>query len=86
MFRIDGMRIPSQPMISSGIGVQEVIKSVQDLPAVDEDLQSETVYVTRTGKKYHLNHCSSLRRSKIEISLADPKFRYTPCSRCNPPR
>ena len=53
-----------------------------------ESQQSEdmTVYVTRTGKKYHLDGCSSLRRSKIPISLAEAKQQYAPCSRCNPPR
>ena len=49
-------------------------------------VRSETVYVTRTGKKYHREGCSSLRRSKIPISLADAKQRYGPCGRCNPPR
>ena len=44
------------------------------------------VYVTRTGKKYHRGSCSSLRRSKIPISLAEVKERYGPCGRCNPPR
>ena len=48
--------------------------------------ENVTVYVTRTGKKYHLGSCSSLRRSKIPISLAEAKQRYGPCSRCNPPR
>ena len=44
------------------------------------------VYVTRTGKKYHREGCISLRRSKIPISMAEAKERYSPCGRCNPPR
>ena len=51
-----------------------------------EPLEDETVYVTRSGKKYHRGGCSSLRRSKIEISLAEAKEKYGPCGRCNPPR
>lgn len=47
---------------------------------------AEQVYVTRTGKKYHRDGCSSLRKSKKPISLADAKQRYSPCGRCNPPR
>ena len=86
LFRIDGMGTLSQPPISSGIGIQEGITSVQEAPGVDEDVQSETVYVTRTGKKYHLGSCSSLRRSKLSISLVEAKQKYSPCSRCNPPR
>ena len=49
--------------------------------------QSQAVYITRTGKKYHRDGCSYLRQSKIEISLKDAKARgYTACSRCNPPK
>ena len=51
-----------------------------------QPLEDVTVYVTRTGKKYHRDGCSSLRRSKIPISLAEAKQQYGPCSRCNPPR
>ena len=51
-----------------------------------QPLEDVTVYVTRTGKKYHLGSCSSLRRSKIEISLTEAKQQYGACSRCNPPR
>ena len=51
-----------------------------------QQLEDVTVYVTRTGKKYHLGSCSSLRRSKIPISLVEAKQKYSPCSRCNPPR
>jgi len=48
---------------------------------------SITVYITKTGGKYHRSSCSYLRRSKIIISLKDACARgYTPCSRCNPPR
>ena len=51
-----------------------------------EPPEAETVYITRTGKKYHREGCSSLRRSKIPISLVEAKQRYGPCGRCNPPR
>jgi hypothetical protein len=53
-------------------------------PAQSTDV---TVYVTRTGEKYHVGSCSYLRQSKISISLSEAKRQgYTPCSRCNPPR
>ena len=46
-----------------------------------------TIYITRTGKKYHRDGCGSLRRSKIPISLAEARQRnYGPCSRCDPPQ
>jgi len=45
-----------------------------------------TVYITRTGRKYHRAGCRYLRKSKIPISLKDAiKRGYTPCSVCNPP-
>ena len=56
-------------------------QSSKDAPSKDM-----SVYVTRTGKKYHREGCSSLRRSKIPISLTEAKQKYGPCRRCNPPR
>ncbi len=48
--------------------------------------ESVTVYVTKTGKKYHREGCKHLRQSGYPISLKEAKDRgYTPCSHCNPP-
>jgi micrococcal nuclease len=45
-----------------------------------------TVYVTNSGSKYHLETCTSLRRSKIAVSLEDAfKSGYQACSVCKPP-
>ncbi len=49
--------------------------------ATDTD---STVYITRTGKKYHRGSCSYLRYSKIPISLTEAKRGYSPCSVCEP--
>ena len=86
VFRIDGLTDMSLSITNANIGIQEVRTSEQGAPVLDETLEEETVYVTRTGKKYHREGCSSLRRSKIPISLAEAKLGYGPCSRCNPPR
>ena len=44
---------------------------------------SSTVYITKTGKKYHRSGCSYLRKSKIKTTLSKAKSRgYTPCKRC----
>ncbi|MCY6372482.1 ComEC/Rec2 family competence protein [Clostridium ganghwense] len=45
-----------------------------------------TVYVTKTGKKYHRDGCQYLRKSKIPISLDKAKASYGPCSKCHPPQ
>ena len=44
-----------------------------------------TVYVTRTGAKYHRSGCRYLKKSMIPISLKNAKKRYNPCSVCRPP-
>lgn len=45
-----------------------------------------TVYITKTGSRYHRKNCSSLQYSKIKISLAEAADDYSRCSHCNPPR
>ena len=54
-------------------------------PPQSQTTNSYTVYITRTGDKYHRGTCSYLRQSKIEIDKDDAIAKgYTPCSRCNP--
>lgn len=44
-----------------------------------------TVYITKTGAKYHQGSCSYLRKSSIPIGKRDAvSSGYTACSRCNP--
>ena len=46
---------------------------------------TQTVYVTRTGKRYHRGDCHHLRQSKISIDRsAAIKGGYTPCKNCKP--
>jgi hypothetical protein len=46
----------------------------------------ETVYITRTGNKYHLENCRTLRKTKIPVKLKDAvKAGYEPCKICHPP-
>lgn len=53
--------------------------------AVSNPDTSATVYVTKTGDKYHRSSCSYLRNSKISINKNDAISQgYTACSRCNP--
>lgn len=53
---------------------------------VDQDASKITVYVTKTGSKYHCSGCQYLRKSKIAISLQDAVDQgYGPCSVCDPP-
>ena len=47
---------------------------------------AQTVYITKSGKKYHSTGCSYLKSSATPIDLQNAVNKgYTPCSRCNPP-
>jgi hypothetical protein len=47
--------------------------------------QETTVFITKTGEKYHRADCGYLRKSKIATTKADAIDRgYTPCSKCRP--
>jgi micrococcal nuclease len=55
----------------------------KQVPATQE--QDETVYITKTGAKYHRASCNYLRKSAIPISKKDAVARgYGPCSKCRP--
>lgn len=46
---------------------------------------AQTVYVTKTGSKFHKSSCRYLQSSKIAISLSDAKDKgFTACSVCKP--
>ena len=46
---------------------------------------SSSIYITRTGKKYHRSNCRCLAKSKIKISLSKAKNQgYTACKICKP--
>lgn len=46
---------------------------------------AQTVYVTKTGKKYHSGGCPYLRQSKIATTLSKAQADgYSACSVCKP--
>lgn len=50
---------------------------------IENEEQSETVYVTKTGKCYHKKDCICLKKSKIEISKDQAENNeYVECSKC----
>lgn len=92
-----GCRYLSKSMIP--IALEEAVKSygpcsVCNPPVLNPDKselkstkkESITVYITRTGSKYHRAGCRYLSKSCIPISLEEAKKRYSPCSVCSPPR
>jgi peptidoglycan hydrolase CwlO-like protein len=50
------------------------------------NVSAQTVYITKTGSKYHNDGCRYLSQSKISIDLATAISKgYGPCSVCKPP-
>jgi micrococcal nuclease len=49
------------------------------------DNEDVTVYITRTGAKYHRAGCRALAKSSIAVSLATAREKQGPCSICHPP-
>jgi len=46
---------------------------------------AQTVYITKTGEKYHLKNCRYLSRSAYAINLKEVRNNgYTVCSVCKP--
>ena len=52
---------------------------------VAQDAETPTLYVTRTGNKFHAAHCRHLAKSKIPITLSEARAKFKPCSVCRPP-
>ena len=72
-----GGRPPTRSAQTSGGSREDA--GVASEPAV------ETVYVTRTGEKYHREGCRCLRGSRIPTPLREARKRFGPCSVCRPP-
>ena len=53
----------------------------ESAPDADVDAD-ETVYVTKSGKKYHRESC---RWGNIAMLLSEARERYSLCAKCNPP-
>lgn len=51
----------------------------------DNSDKTESVYVTKSGSKYHKYGCSSIKgREVMKISIQDAQKKYSPCLICNP--
>lgn len=73
----DAASSPSVPNITASSSTNNT--------TVPKNSDSITVYITKTGSKYHQGWCSYLSHSKISISKQSAISQgYTPCSRCNP--
>jgi len=80
-------RAPSSaPTAASAPSSNVVAKPTPALAPVQSN-QGVTVYGTKTGSKYHLATCSSLKSSKMPMTLSEAKAQgLTACKNCNPPQ
>lgn len=86
IFTTDGKKIE--------VKKNETVKKTNATPAKVEKAENNqsvkddtTVYITKSGKKYHVEGCNSLSKSKIPIKLSEAKKKgYGPCKNCNPPQ
>lgn len=57
----------------------------QNANAPPEDTDTDYVYITNSGKKYHRENCARLAKSKIKITRQDAQSRgLAPCKVCEP--
>ena len=68
----------------AGRGLWGTGNAVAQQSQLSETPATQTVYVTRTGTKYHRGGCRYLKYSKIAIALDKAKQNYSPCSVCKP--
>jgi len=66
-----------------GLWATSIPLAAAALPAAVD--AATTVYVTKTGEKYHRAGCRSLARSQIPMPLAEAAARYGACGICKPP-
>lgn len=57
----------------------------QSIPIPSPARAEETVYVTKTGAKYHKPGCRHLKSSSIPMKLEEARKKFGPCSVCKPP-
>lgn len=81
--RADTTRQAYAPYETPYVSGYSSVSSVEDSYAPAPAPQTNIVYVTRTGKKYHRYGCQYLKDSCIEKSLSDAIAQgYTACSKC----
>ena len=76
------------PTSDKATTAQQLLTGVEreSAAATATDAGEQTVYMTRTGSKYHKAGCRYLSKSAIPMKLKDAAARYAPCGSCNPPR
>ncbi|MBR5240249.1 MAG: hypothetical protein IKW04_06730 [Clostridia bacterium] len=79
---VDAIETESQGDTEALTSEETMAETETEMP---ESMVGSTVYVTKSGTKFHRDGCSSLSKSKIPISYDDAISRgFEPCGRCKP--
>jgi len=80
VYSLDGLNDASGENDGSGSGDADTERKIEESY---EKVNEETVYITKTGTKYHKRGCMYLARSCIPIKLADARAKhYEECKVC----
>ncbi|GEM_PF-2957113 len=73
--------------IFKNFGLKNGLTTEESRPSSGETASKEIfVYVSASGKKYHVESCGTLKENKNKISLDKAiSEKYEPCKICNPP-
>jgi hypothetical protein len=63
---------------------QQEQQEIQRKYMEEQKILGYTVYLSKTGGKYHRSSCKYLKKTKIAINVNDAKKGYTACKICNP--
>ena len=67
---------------STSDAAPEISSEPKETTARDAD-PGITVYITKSGEKYHTESC---QWGNISLSLSEAREHYSPCRHCNPPK
>jgi competence protein ComEC len=84
--KVDKKPTPYQPLSSQTESAGNDNNTSVDKAPDSAGSNDMTVYITNTGKRYHLDGCRHLSKSKIETTLSAAKAQgLTACGTCHPP-
>lgn len=84
--------IPTVPAVHPTLGIPTLLGLASQLatvhaqPSRADQPKTQTVYIARSGNRYHRDGCRYLTQGKVPMTLKDAKAKgYTPCKVCRPP-
>lgn len=77
-------RAKQEEAVQAAAAKRNASKSAQTSKATEDSSNSETVYIGKTGNKYHRKSCQTLKGGGRAISLSEAQKNRTPCRICKP--